>query len=90
MISAANVSTALRKAGYRVRTSAPRNQDAIRVHRDETTGCIKVRADYTKTTYAVLIAEELASALREAGYVIDALDNKTFFYVTGVIADATS
>lgn len=82
--SAAEISQALRDAGYRVRTSAPRSEDAVRVRPDGPPGRFRVSADYEKTIYACILAGELATKLSTAGFEVDSVDEaRTFFYVLG-------
>jgi signal recognition particle subunit SEC65 len=82
MITAKEIATALRSAGWKARVSVPKGKDVVRV-REEAPGRIKVEAAYEKTMLAVWMAEKTASSLRDAGYEVEAEDHVTFFYVTG-------
>jgi hypothetical protein len=79
MVTATEVSKALRSAGHRVRTGATSTIRAPRVYEDGDR--VKVHVDYGKPGFAVLMAEWLADELRKAGYVVEAEEHKAFFHV---------
>jgi hypothetical protein len=81
MFTSQDIASELRIAGWKARVSASKGEDVVLV--DGEPGRVRVRAQYAKTMLAVWLAEQTAEALREAGYVVEAEDNKTFFYVTG-------
>ena len=83
MVDPGRVSRLLSNLGWFVRTSASRNQEAVRVQRDDLLDRVKVFADYNDVDEALALAEELARTLRGAGYKIEAWEGETFFYVTG-------
>lgn len=81
-VTAAAVSTALRSSGWRVRTSASKGTEVVRV-REAEPDRIKVTSGDANTVLAVWRAECMARDLRALGYEVEAEDNKTFFHVTG-------
>lgn len=85
MISAAAVSTVLRQAGHRVLNTAPITADTISVRKSTRTEQVVVRANYDNTTYACILAGQLAADLVAAGYIVEGVDEaRTFFHVTGI------